>query len=121
MFQCLPIILTLYESNAYIYLYYFSRNLYITIQKMYRVVVISIIISLAYFIFRIIEMKYISKENIPLKDIIKDSLVVLLCSILGTFIFVSLETTFYEMFNIITDNKNIMPKMTEVFIDEPGF
>lgn len=88
---------------------------------MYQIIIISCLVSLSYFVMRIVEMKYIIKQNKPLKDIVRDTLIVLFCSILGTFVFYNMETTFYEMFNIITDNKNIVPKMTEVFIDEPGF
>jgi hypothetical protein len=46
----------------------------------------SFIISLIFLIFKFIEMKYINKENIPLKIIFKNTLVIFLCSLIGIYI-----------------------------------
>lgn len=44
------------------------------------------IISFTYLIFKFIEMRFIEKENKPLKALIKDSLVVYFSVLLGTFV-----------------------------------
>ena len=46
----------------------------------------SLTISILYMIYKIIDMKYITKEEKSLKNITKDSLVVFLCGILSLFV-----------------------------------
>jgi len=45
----------------------------------------SIAISVIFMIYKIIDMKYITKDEISLKDITKDSLIVFLCSMVSMF------------------------------------
>ena len=45
----------------------------------------SIVISIIFMIYKIIDMKYITKVDISLKDITKDSLIVFLCSMISMF------------------------------------
>ena len=45
----------------------------------------SIAISIIFMIYKIIDMKYITKEENSLKDITKDSLIVFLCSMISMF------------------------------------
>jgi hypothetical protein len=45
----------------------------------------SIAISILFMIYKIIDMKYITKVDISLKDITKDSLIVFLCSMISMF------------------------------------
>ena len=45
----------------------------------------SLTISILYMMYKIIDMKYITKEEKSLKNITKDSLVVFLCGILSLF------------------------------------
>jgi hypothetical protein len=45
----------------------------------------SIAISIIFMIYKIIDMKYITKVEISLKDITKDSLIVFLCSMVSMF------------------------------------
>jgi len=45
----------------------------------------SIVISIIFMIYKIIDMKYITKEENSLKDITKDSLIVFLCSMISMF------------------------------------
>jgi len=45
----------------------------------------SIAISIIFMIYKIIDMKYITKEENSLKNITKDSLIVFLCSMISMF------------------------------------
>lgn len=45
----------------------------------------SIVISIIFMIYKIIDMKYITKEENSLKNITKDSLIVFLCSMISMF------------------------------------
>lgn len=72
----------------------------------------SIIISIIYFIIKFIEMRFVDKETKPLKDIIKETAIVFLSSILGGYI---LEQ--FKIPNLLESVKEI-PK---VFTNDPGF
>lgn len=54
--------------------------------------VTSIAISIVYFIIRFIEIKFILKEDIILKQMIRDTILVFISSILGLFILTQVNT-----------------------------
>ena len=68
---------------------------------------VSIVISVVYIIFKFIEMKFIEKEFKSLKIIIKDTIIVYICSVLGLF--------------VIDQFKPIIKNSTQVFVDNPDF
>lgn len=65
-------------------------------------------ISFIYVIIKFIEIKFITKKNIPLKLLFRDSLVIYLSSVLGLFVL--------DQFS----NK-IIKTATQVFTDKPSF
>jgi len=68
--------------------------------------ILGAVISVIYFVIRIIEKK-MRKQPLQLKTIGKNTMLILLCSIIGQYA--------VETFN------NNTPKKTEVFTDTPGF
>jgi hypothetical protein len=73
------------------------------------------IISFVFFIVKFIEMRFIEKENKPLKLLVRDSLLVYFSVICGNFVVEQLKP-------IIQDGgaENIVVSPT-VFVDNPGF
>lgn len=69
----------------------------------------SIAVAVSYLLFRFIEMRFILKENKPLKILARDTLLVYLSVILGTFVM--------EQFG----SSSVGKKMTEVFTNTPEF
>jgi hypothetical protein len=67
------------------------------------------IISFIFLIAKFIEMRFIEKENKPLKIIIRDTLLVYCCVIIGLFL--------YDQFS----HANNEIKSPNVFTDNPGF
>lgn len=51
------------------------------------------IVAILYAIVRFLEMRFIMKETLPLKHIIRDSIIVYLCVVGGMFIFDQLQET----------------------------
>ena len=72
----------------------------------------SSVISVIYFVLKFIEMRLILKENKPLKDLFKDSVLVFIASTLSLIIF--------EQFNLneLIGNIKAVPS---VFISKPDF
>ena len=69
----------------------------------------AIAVSIAYLVFRFIEMRLILKENKPVKILARDTLIVYLSVVLGNFVM--------SQFG----NSAMTKKMTEVFTNSPEF
>jgi len=80
---------------------------------MENIFIIASLISFFYLIVKFIEMRFIEKDNKPLKVLIKDTLVVYLCVLLGNFI--------VEQINPSLLGEEVTNTVTQVFTDNPGF
>ena len=78
---------------------------------MESIFVTAAVISIVFFIAKFLEMRFIEKENKPLKFLIRDSLMVYICSVLGYFIL--------NQLNPILHNEGGQNPV--VFTDNPGF
>lgn len=70
--------------------------------------VTSTAISIVFFIIRIIEIKFILKEDIVLKRMIRDTIIVFISSVLGLFILTQVNT-------------EVSSSFPAVFTDKPDF
>ena len=70
---------------------------------------IAMAISVAYLIFKFIEMRFILKENKPLKLLARDTLLVYLSVLLGNFVLEQL------------DGMKLSSKVPQVFTNDPNF
>lgn len=90
---------------------------------MEKIIVVSFIITLLFALAKFIEMKYIEKKMKPLKYIVRDTIVVLMCALMGGWIYEgSLNGKMSEFMNTITEAK-ILPTSatTEIFTGVPEF
>ena len=78
---------------------------------MESIFVTAAVISIVFFIGKFLEMRFIEKENKPLKFLILDSLMVYICVVLGYFIL--------NQLNPILHNGGGQNPV--VFTDNPGF
>lgn len=84
--------------------------------------IISVLVTVLFFVVKFVESRYLEKENPrPLKDIVRDTIIVLVSSLMGCFIYFNLNSKINEFFNIITETKVLTPESTMVFTDSPGF
>ena len=75
-------------------------------------VITSLIISLLYLIIKFIEMRFILKENKPLKQLFIDSLIVFITSMISLILL--------DQFNLNELIGNIKP-IPNVFVNNPDF
>ena len=78
-----------------------------------NIFLVSGIISVIFFIAKFLEMRYIDDEPKPLKILIRDSLVVYVSVVIGSFILEQLK----PMIQTAGTASNITP----IFTDNPGF
>ena len=86
-----------------------------------NIFVISTILAVLFFAIKFIEMKYLDKEDKPLKFMVRDTIIVFCCGLLSTFGYFYLETYINDFFNIVTETKTLNTNATQIFTDEPGF
>ena len=60
------------------------------------------IVALIFLIIKFIEMRFIEKENKPLKDLIKDTLIVYICVLSGHYLFEQLSPMMQTVSSTIT-------------------
>ena len=46
----------------------------------------AFVMSIVYLVFKFIEMRFITKKNKPLKDLVRESILVYLCILAGNFV-----------------------------------
>ncbi len=87
---------------------------------MEAIVAIIVITTVLYILAKMIEMKYVNKEMRPLKDLVRDSVVVAISAGISTFAVFSMNKSFNGFFNAITEQSNL-PSVAPVFTDNPEF
>ena len=88
---------------------------------MEKVFILSIIVTCIFVIVKVLEMKYVDKEWKPLKTIIRDAVIILVSSIVGSFLYFHMDGSFTDFLNVVTDNKSFNMSATQIFTDAPGF
>ena len=68
----------------------------------------GLVVSIIYGLLRFIEMRFILKENKPLKDLFRDTIIVFISTVVGIFVLEQFAT-------------NIGKSVPKVFTDKPNF
>ena len=85
-----------------------------------NVYIIPFVTTFFFCLAKLIEMKFIDKEMKPMKFLVRDAIIVFVCSLLTNYIFFNFCGSLDDFMSVITETKTI-PKMTEIFTDVPGF
>lgn len=85
---------------------------------MEKPILITIAIAVLFFFAKLVETKFIEKENKPLKFLIRDTLMVLICAFVPIMIFFQASGPVAEMLGS-SDFTASAP--TQIFTDVPGF
>jgi len=88
---------------------------------MEQVFVVSVLITVLFCITKFVEIRYLSDDRKPLKDTVRDSIVVMVCSLTGAYIYFQFSGIISDFFNIVTETKVLNPATTQVFTDVPTF
>ena len=71
---------------------------------------IALATGLLFFVGKFVEKRFIKKEQIQMKILFRDSLLVIIASVLGNFV--------YNQFAVLVNDKSSTPN---VFVNEPDF
>lgn len=90
-------------------------------QKMEKVFGIAVLVTLLFSITKFLEMKYLEKEWKPLKSVVRDAVIVFICTFASGFVIFEMNGSINDFFNVVTETKTLNPAATQVFTDDPGF
>lgn len=79
------------------------------------------LVTVLYFVLKVIEMKFIHKELKPLKDIARDVCMVFGSSLVAAFATSTYQGSINDFFNVMTKTKVLNNDHAQVFTGEPGF
>ena len=80
--------------------------------------VITVVIFCA---VQFVEMKFVDKKWKPAKVLVRDAVVVLLCSLVANTVFSTLGGSIQGFVDAITDKNTVAPGAPEVYTDVPVF
>lgn len=88
---------------------------------MEEVFIISIIITIIFCISKFVEMKYFQQDTKPMKEVVRDILLVFVACLSGGYIFFNFHSSITDFFNVVTETKVLNAASTQIFTDVPGF
>lgn len=88
---------------------------------MENVFVIAILITALYCITKFIEIRFLNQDVKPMKEIVREALLVLTSSITGSFLYFNFHGSITNFFNVVTETKVLNSATTQIFTDAPAF
>ena len=83
--------------------------------------ILASIITALFCVSKFVEMKYLNEESKPLKEVVRDALVVFVACLSGGFIYFNCHTSIVDFFNVVTETKVLNTATTQVFTEKPEF
>ena len=90
-------------------------------NKMEKVILFAICVTVLFGIVKGLEMKYIEKDFKSLKLIVRDFVIVFMSSFAVATMFIQYNTHLDDFFSVITNTKVINPDKTQIFTGMPDF
>jgi hypothetical protein len=88
---------------------------------MEKVATIAFLVVLIFCLAKFLEMKYLEKEWKPLKNLVRDAIIVFSSTSIGAYIYFHMDGSMKDFLNIVTENKSLNVAAPQIFTDEPGF
>jgi hypothetical protein len=88
---------------------------------MEKVVLLAFSLTLFYGILKFLEMKFIEREIKPLKEIVRDLILVFCSSFIVFYFFIQHQTKLDDFFSVVTHTNILNPNTTQVFTGSPDF
>jgi len=89
---------------------------------MENTILLTVVISVLFVIAKMVEMKYIEQEMLPLKSVIRETLMVAACCFGALYVFFEYKIKISEWFGMTKVGAAMdILKPPEIFTDNPGF
>tara|TARA_A100001388_G_C28377432_1_gene315331 strand:+ start:16 stop:282 length:267 start_codon:yes stop_codon:yes gene_type:complete len=88
---------------------------------MEKVLLFAIMVTVLFGAMKFAEMKFIEQEMKPLKDVVRDLVMVFGSAIFGGYVFLMNGKYLDEMFAVIMNTKTLNSETTQIFTGSPEF
>jgi multisubunit Na+/H+ antiporter MnhB subunit len=88
---------------------------------MEKMLMVALITTCLFCFVKLLQMKYLEKEMRPLKEMVRDAIMVFVAAFAGYFLYFKMDGTLSDFFNAVTETNVIHPANTEIFTDKPDF
>jgi hypothetical protein len=88
---------------------------------MEKVFVIAILTVALFCLAKMVEMKYLDQDVKPLKFLVRDSIIVFGSTLASAYIFLYMNSSITDFFNVVTENKILTSETTQIFTGVPEF
>jgi len=82
---------------------------------------LAVAISVLYSIVKYLEMRYLEQKMKPLREIVRDVLMVAVSSFICSFVFIYNKNKIDDFVAVVTNTNILKPENTQVFTGVPGF
>ena len=82
---------------------------------------VAVLTTFLFCLIKLLQMKFLEKEMRPLKDLVRDALMVFVAGFVGYFLYFKMDGTISDFFNAVTETNVISATNTEIFTDKPDF
>ena len=82
---------------------------------------VAILTTFLFCFVKMLQMKFLEKEMRPLKELVRDAIMVFIASFAGYFVYFRMDGTVSDFFNAVTETNVISSANTEIFTDKPDF
>lgn len=88
---------------------------------MEKALFLAVAISVLYSIIKYLEMRYLEQKMKPLREIVRDTLMVSVSSFICSFVFIYYKNKIDDFVAVVTNTNVLKPENTQVFTGVPGF
>lgn len=88
---------------------------------MEKALLLTVAISVIYSIVKYLEMRYLEQKMKPLREIVRDVLMVSVSSFVCSFVFIYYRNKIDDFVSVVTNTNVLKPENTQVFTGVPGF
>jgi hypothetical protein len=88
---------------------------------MEKVLLFAICVTLLFGALKFAEMKFLDQHFKPMKDVVRDLVMVFGSALAGGYVFLLNSTSIDEMFSVVFNTKTLNPETTQIFTGNPEF
>jgi len=88
---------------------------------MEKAFILAVAITVVYSIVKYLEMRFLEQKMKPLREIVRDVLMVSVSSFVCSFVFIYYKNKIDDFVAVVTNTNVLKPENTQVFTGVPGF
>jgi hypothetical protein len=88
---------------------------------MEKALFLSVVVVVIFGVLKFLEMKYLDKHLKPLRDVVRDLVMVFVSTFVSALAYIQYQNKFDDFLSVITNTNVMKPEQTQVFTGLPDF